>query len=53
MIQFKPAVYTRQATLEALKVEKLAEKVQNDINAAANAGQWKTYCIDASFGTEV
>lgn len=27
MIQFKPAVYARQATLEALKVEELAREI--------------------------
>ena len=53
MIQFKPAIYARQTTLEALKVEELATKIQNDINTAAKAGKWKTYCIDANFGTEV
>ena len=53
MIQFKPAIYARQTTLEALKVEELATKIQNDINIAAKAGKWKTYCIDANFGTEV
>lgn len=39
MIQFKPAVYARQATLEALKVEELAKEIQNNISAAAKAGQ--------------
>ena len=53
MIQFKPAIYARQTTLEALKVEELATKIQNDINTAAKAGQWKTYYIDTNFGTEV
>lgn len=53
MIQFKPAIYARQATLEALKVEELAKEIQNNINAAAKAGQWKTYYIDSNFGTEV
>lgn len=53
MIQFKPAIYARQATLEALKVEELAKEIQNNINAAAKAGQWKTYYIDTNFGTEV
>ena len=32
MIQFKPAVYARQATLEALKVEELAKEIQNNMN---------------------
>ena len=53
MIQFKPAVYARQTTLEALKVEELAKEIQNNINAAAKAGQWKTYCTNPNFGTEV
>ena len=53
MIQFKPAIYARQATLEALKVEELAKEIQNDINTAAKAGRWKTYYIDTNFGTEV
>lgn len=51
MIQFKPAVYARQATLEALKVEELAKEIQNNINAAAKAGQWKTYYTNPNFGT--
>ena len=53
MIQFKPAIYARQTTLEALKVEELATKIQNDINTAAKAGQWKSYYSDSNFATEV
>ena len=53
MVQFKPAVYARQATLEALKVEELAKEIQNNINAAAKAGQWKTYYTNPNFGPEV
>lgn len=53
MIQFKPAIYARQATLEALKVEELAKEIQNNINVAAETGQWKTCCINPNFGTEV
>ena len=53
MIQFKPAVYARQATLEALKVEELVKKIQNNIDAAAKTGQWGICYIDSNFGTNV
>ena len=53
MIQFKPAVYARQATLEALKDEEHAWEIQNNINAAAKAVQWKSYYTNPYFGTEV
>ena len=31
----------------------MQKKIQDDINTAAKAGQWKTYCINSNFGTEV
>ena len=34
-------------------MKNLQKKIQDDINTAAKAGQWKTYCINSNFGTEV
>lgn len=52
MTNFKSAIMTREKTMSALNVDTLINAIQHDIDVAAEAGQWKTYYIDTSFGTE-
>lgn len=52
MTSFKSVIMAREETMKALNVDTLIKAIQNNIDVAAEAGQWKTYYIDINFGVE-